>query len=152
MIGAVPVIQQLIVMVVVFLASLGLITTPKDYKLNIVYSDHALTSHSESRYNAKTISEQIKNYGNNNKSSCDDVQIHLCTSHLNCYSPHAKLVCVQYSQKESTILVIALDELKQYIAVTGYKIDNGRLMRQIINDKCFAVSIGWLKYMFNITH
>ena len=146
----VALIPELSMIIMVFLASLGIVTIPKDLSMDIVFSPHSEISHADSKYNAGTISEEIKNFGSNNNSKCDDVQIHFCSEHKGCSSPHAKIVCTD--TKESTLLVLALDSNKTVVVVTGYKINNGRLQRQILADKCFAVSIGWIKYLFNITH
>jgi hypothetical protein len=144
-------VTNLIVMVVMFFASVGL-ALPGIQKADLVFSDHATKSHSNSKYNALTIARQLKRFSNGKKSDCDDVQVHVCTKFKNCYSPHAKIVCVNSGWKnESTILILSMKNFVEGepIVVTGYKIANSRLLKQIINDRCITISFTWLKEMFS---
>lgn len=146
------VIQNIFIMVMIFFCSVGVLQQQNiDKYLNkIIFSDHALVSHIGSRYNAQSITEEVKNYNNGKKSACDLVQIHLCLNHKGCYNPHAKIVCVKANEKESTILIISMKNFTNSgpIVVTGYKISNTRLMKQIINDRCFALDLTMLDHFF----
>ena len=143
------VIANLTFMVIAFFVAITGTATAEN-RLDIVFSDHAVSSHSESRYNARTIASEITKFNNNWKSSCDDVQIHLCTHHLGQYNPHAKIVCTNAGwKKESTVLVVSMKNFTTEgpVIVTGYKTNNSRIMRQIFSDKCIPLSLSSLDNM-----